>query len=180
MAQDKDVKIIAEKICVSTTGLCEILGVDKSTLTRWEEKDCPKVQRGWWSLKDVLDWRNASFDKDKSPDDMSFIEKKIYYEGKLKEAQLETVELKNKISRGEYIAKDEIVRELSRCFTILKRSMLGFGNKIAAELAHLVDTQDARRIAKLVQDVTADALEQMSIDGVYEARKKAKKEISTP
>jgi len=179
MAQNKDVKIIAEKICVSTSGLCEILNADKSTLSRWEEKGCSKVQRGWWSVKDVLDWRNASFDKDKDPDEMSFVEKKIYYEGKLKEAQLETVELKNKISKGEYIAKDDIVKEISRFLTILKRSMAGYSKKIAAELAHFVDNQEARRMEKLIQDVTTNVLEQLSIDGVYEAKRK-KADISAP
>lgn len=179
MAQNKDIKIIAEKICVSTTGLCEILCVDKSTLTRWEEKGCPKLQRGWWSVKDVLDWRNASFDKEKDPESMSFIEKKVYYEGKLKEAQLETVELKNKISKGEYIAKDEIVQELQRFFVVLKRSMESFSQKVASELSHLVEDVEARRMKKLIQDVTTNVLEQLSIDGIYEAKKKTKAGIST-
>ena len=114
MAKEKDVKIIASKVCVSTSALLEILEVNESTLVRWAEKGCPKVQRGWWSIKDVLDWRNASFKAmtENDIDKMSIAEKKTYYDGKVKEAQLEALNLKNKIAQGDYIAKDEIVEEL--------------------------------------------------------------------
>lgn len=177
MAQDKDIKIIAEKVCVTTTGLCEILCVDKSTLTRWEQQGCPKIQRGWWSVKDVLDWRSASYDKDKNPEEMHGLEKKIYYEGELKKAQLENIDLKNQIAKGEYIAKGEVVTELQRFLVVLKKSMDGFSQKITTELSHLVETTEARRIKKIVQDVTTGVLEQLSIDGVYEAKGKKKNTI---
>lgn len=177
MAKKKDIKIIAEKICVSTSALYDILAIDESTLVRWGQKGCPKVKRGWWSIKDVLDWRSANFEKDKTPEKMNFSEKKVYYEGKLKEAQLEAVALKNQISKGEYIAKDEIVTELQRFLTILKKSMTGYSKKIATELSHLVDTTEARRMEHLIQETTTNVLEQLSIDGVYEATKGKKNKI---
>ena len=172
MAKEKDVKIIAGKVCVSTSALYEILDVNESTLVRWAERGCPKVQRGWWSIKDVLDWRNASFKAmtENDIDKMSISEKKTYYDGKVKEAQLEALNLKNKIAQGDYIAKGEIVEELQRFLVVLKRSMLGFSRKIAADLSHLVEETEARRIGKLVSETTASVLEQLSIDGVYEAK----------
>lgn len=177
MAKDKDIKIIAEKICVSTSALYDIFGVDESTIVRWAAKGCPKVQRGWWSVKDVLDWRNANFDKDKDIEEMNFTEKKVYYEGKLKQAQLETVELKNKIAKGEFIEKEEIVDELKRFLTILKRSMTGYSKKIATELSHLIDSTEARRMENLIKETTESVLAQLSIDGVYETKGKKKSEI---
>ena len=48
--------------------------------------------------------------------------------------------------------------------------MLGFSRKIAADLSHLVEETEARRIGKLVSETTASVLEQLSIDGVYEAK----------
>ena len=150
MAKEKDIKIIAEKVCVSTQALYEILGVDESTLVRWAGKGCPKVQRGWWAIKDVLDWRNASFTKEKNVDEMNFSEQKVYYEGLLKKAQLEAVDLKNKVASGEFIAKDEIVAELTRFLVVLKRSMNGFSKKIATELSHLVDDNEARKMEKII------------------------------
>lgn len=171
MASDKDIKIIADKVCVSTSALYEILEVDESTLVRWAAKGCPKVKRGWWAVKDVLDWRNATFVKDKDVDEMNFTEKKVYYEGKLKEAQLEAVDLKNKIAKGEYIAKDEIVQELQRFLTVLSRSLKGFSRKISAELSHFVDETEARKMERLISETTSNVLEQLSIDGVYDAKK---------
>lgn len=175
MATNKDIKIIAEKICVSTQALYNILDCDESTLVRWAAKGCPKVQRGWWSIKDVLDWRNANFTKDKTVDEMNFSEQKVYYEGLLKKAQLEAVDLKNKVASGEYLSKDEIVEELTRFLTILKRSMKSFSKKIATELAHLVSETEARRMEKIVSEVTTNVLEQLSINGVYETNKRKTK-----
>lgn len=177
MAKEKDVKIIAGKVCVTTSALYEILDVNESTLVRWFERGCPKVQRGWWSIKDVLDWRNASFKAmtENDIDKMSLSEKKTYYDAKVKEAQSEALLLKNKIAQGEYIAKDEIVEELQRFLIVLKRSLTSFSRKIATDLSHIVDSTEARRIGKLVSDATNSALEQLSVDGVYEGKKGAKK-----
>ena len=63
MAEKKDTKVIAGKICVTTSALYEIFDVNESTLVRWAEKGCPKVQRGWWAIKDVLEWRGSTFTK---------------------------------------------------------------------------------------------------------------------
>lgn len=177
MAKARDVKIIAGKVCVTTSALYEILDVNESTLVRWAERGCPKVQRGWWSIKDVLDWRNASFKAltENDIDKMSISEKKTYYDAKVKEAQSEALMLKNKIAQGEYIAKDEIVEQLQRFLIVLKRSLTSFSRKIATDLSHVVDTTEARRIGKLVSDATNNALEQLSVDGVYDSRKTKKK-----
>lgn len=182
MAKNKDIKIISDKICVSTTALYELLNVDESTITRWAAKGCPKVQRGWWAVKDVLEWRNANFDKDKKPEDMNYSEQKVYFEGLLKKEQFENIKLKNQIANGEYIAKEDIVDELQRFLNVLKRSMNGYSKKIATELSHLVDSADARRMEKLISEVTTNVLEQLSIDGVYEAKKTRtqKDEIQSP
>lgn len=172
MAKSKDVKILAGKVCVSTSALYEIFDVDESTLVRWAAKGCPKVQRGWWSIKDVLDWRNASY-KPTTEDDldkMSLSEKKAFYEAKVKEAQSEALVLKNKLAQDNYIAKEEIVEELQRFFVVLKRSMTGFSRKIAADLSNIIDATEARRIGKLVSDTTNNVLEQLSIDGIYEPK----------
>ncbi|MFA7658782.1 MAG: hypothetical protein WCY19_05055 [Candidatus Gastranaerophilaceae bacterium] len=182
MAKSKDVKVISEKVCVSSAALYELFGVDESTIVRWGQKGCPKIQRGWWAIQDVLIWRSASLTSAnvKTPDDIENLplaEKKTYYESKLKEAQLEAIDLKNAIAKGDYIPKENIIAELQRVFTILKRSMQGFGNKIAMELSPFVSPIEARRISKLVKDNTNNALEQISIDGVYEARKTGKNKI---
>ncbi|MGF7431085.1 hypothetical protein PQV03_10010 [Thermoanaerobacterium thermosaccharolyticum] len=176
---DKKVKILDDKICLSTTAMCEIFNIDKSTLKRWGDDGCPKAARGWWPLADVLRWRGlvsvGGIQTERDIERLSLQEQKLYYEAKYKQAQSEAAEFKNAIQRGEYILKDDIVAELQRFFVVLKRSMLGYSRRIATELAGYVDAITARRIEKMITELTLDALEQISIDGVYKPSKKKHK-----
>ncbi len=113
--------------------------------------------------------------KDKFDSDGEDEAKKLKWEAELKKLQAEAAELKNEIARGEYIEKDEITAELQRFFVVLKRSMLGYSRRIAVEISPYVEPLVARRIEKMVQELTLDALEQISIDGVYEPSAKKKK-----
>ena len=113
--------------------------------------------------------------KDKFDSDGEDEAKKLKWEAELKKLQAEAAELKNEIARGEYVEKDEITAELQRFFVVLKRSMLGYSRRIAVEISPYVEPLVARRIEKMVQELTLDALEQISIDGVYEPSAKKKK-----
>jgi len=177
---DNKVKIINDKICLSTSAMCEIFDIDRSTLKRWGDDGCPKAARGWWPLAEVLRWRGlVSADGIKTQDDvekLSLKEQKLYFEAKYKQAQSEAAEFKNAIAKGEYIRKEDITAELQRFFLVLKRSMMGYSRRVATELSSFVDTLTARRIEKMITELTLDALEQLSIDGIYKAprRKKTK------
>lgn len=105
--------------------------------------------------------------------------KKLKWEAELKKLKAEEAEFKNAIVRGEYISKDEITAELQRFFIVLKRSMLGYSRRIAVEVSPYVEPITARRIEKMVQELTLDALEQISIDGIYEPPKKKKASTAT-
>lgn len=171
-------KIINGKVCLKTSAMCEILGITHQAMSQWEDQGCPKAARGWWSIKDVLAWRglvtasgiNTSEDAEK----INLSQKKLEAEIKLKEQKAEESVFKNAIARGEYIRKEEITAELQRYFISLKMSMTGFSRMIATELSAYVDILTARKIEKLITEVTMDALEQISIDGVYEPSKNKK------
>lgn len=105
--------------------------------------------------------------------------KKLKWEAELKKLKAEEAEFKNAIIKGEYISKDEITAELQRFFVVLKRSMLGYSRRIAVEVSPYVEPMVARRIEKMVQELTLDALEQISIDGIYEPPKKKKAAAAT-
>ena len=105
--------------------------------------------------------------------------KKLKWEAELKKLKAEEAEFKNAIIKGEYISKDEITAELQRFFVVLKRSMLGYSRRIAVEVSPYVEPMIARRIEKMVQELTLDALEQISIDGIYEPPKKKKASAAT-
>jgi phage terminase Nu1 subunit (DNA packaging protein) len=171
-------RTIDDKFCVSTGELCAQLGINRKTLTDWEAKGCPKAARGWWPLWDVLRWRGliggGKIVDECAAEESSLAIKKLKYEAELKKQKAEEAAFENAIARGEYIRKEEITAELQRFFVVLKRSMLGYSRRIATEVSPYVDSVTARRIEKMITELTMDALEQISIDGVYTPpRKKA-------
>jgi phage terminase Nu1 subunit (DNA packaging protein) len=169
-------RTIDDKFCISTGELCNQLGINRKTLTDWEAKGCPKAARGWWPLWDILRWKGVigggKVIDESQAEELSLAMKKLKYEAELKKQKAEEATMENAITRGEYIHKDEITAELKRFFVVLKRSMLGYSRRIATEISPYVDAITARRIEKMITDLTTDALEQISIDGIYKAPKK--------
>lgn len=179
MASKQFAKYVNGKPCMTTTALSEVLGITQQTLSLWESQGCPKETRGWWSLKDVLTWKGlitpSGVKSEEQAKETSLIQKKLAAETKFKEQKADEAEFKNDIARGEYILKEEVTAELQRFFIILKRSMMGYSRRIATELSAFVDPSEARRMEKMVSELTVDALEQISIDGIYKpSRKKSK------
>lgn len=171
-------KMINGKICLTTAALTETLGITQQSLSLWEQNGCPKEVRGWWSLKDVLTWKGlitpGGLNTEDGVEKVSWNQKKLEAEAKLKEEKAKEAEFKNSINQGEYIRKEEVTAELQRFFVVLKRSMMGYSRRIATELSSFVDSVTARRIEKMITELTTDALEQISIDGVYTPSKKKK------
>jgi len=171
-------KFIKEKHCFSTQALCQILDISRQTLSDWEKAGCSKISRGWWCIDDVLRWRGlvgnglkteaeAKTDKEKT----SLHELKLTSEVNLKQAQAEAAQIKNKVSQGEYLEKSAVVEDLHRFLTVFKKSLQNLSRKISAEYAHYVDEIEARRIEVTTSKIINDALNQLSITGVYEKSK---------
>ncbi|QDY86328.1 hypothetical protein FQU75_00090 [Paenibacillus polymyxa] len=97
--------------------------------------------------------------------------RKLRFEAKLKEKQAEAAEFKNAVTKGEYIKRDEVVSELQRFFTTLKRSVSGISRRVAMEVAPYVDPETVRMIEQNIADTTGAVLQQMSVRGVYYAKK---------
>lgn len=176
---EKDYKFIDEKLCTTTSELCNRLDISRKTLAEWSDKGCPKAARGWWPVWEVLIWRgiltteeNLSEANMKGTDEYSLNLKKLKYETEYKKQKAEEAAFENEIARGEYISKNEIVMELKRFLTVLKRSMLGYSRKVASEVSPYVDNDVVRRIEKMIMELSTDALEQLSINGIYKANQK--------
>lgn len=172
-------KLINGKHCFSTQGICSILQISRETLANWADQGCPKLQRGWWDLNAVLAWsgvvssegvksRNeAKTDKQKK----STFEKKLYAEAELKEEQLNALKIKNGITQGEYIAKNELIKELTEFMFYFKKSLQNLTSVITGEISHYVEDIEARRIESLISKLINNALAQMCINGVYNGKK---------
>ncbi len=177
----KQVKIIDDTLCISASQAIELFGVHRNTLAQWVKLGMPKSGSGWYPLKDCYDWvlnyklgENEEQDEDGNVKPKSDAARKLLYEAKLKQEQAEAAELKNAISRGEYVSRDEVISELKRFFTTLKRSMTGYSRRVAMEVAPFVDPETVRIIEQNITDTTNNVLEQMSVRGVYSAKKTKK------
>lgn len=172
------VQIIDNKVCLSTSELLSILKVTKQALSQWKQNGCPQVMRGWWSIEEVFAWRgltsSSGLKTDEEIESLCLAEQKLHYEVKYKQLQSEAIQLKNAISKGDYIPKEDIVTELQQLLVVLKKSIQSLSRKVSVEVSPYVDNQQVRVIERKISDILRDALEQLSIDGVYRARKRNK------
>ncbi|EFV78964.1 hypothetical protein HMPREF1013_00848 [Bacillus sp. 2_A_57_CT2] len=105
---------------------------------------------------------------------LSLQQKKLEVEVAFKEAQGELIRLKTDLANGKYLEKELVETELSRFFLIFKKSAMSLARKLAGEISPYVEPIEARKIEKGLNDTISDALQQMSVDGVYYAKKNKK------
>lgn len=157
-------------VLISSAAACKIFGVSRQTLSDWERAGLHKTTRGWWNLEDIIKFRGLgstpAYSREKS-----LVERKLEAEVSLKEAQGELSRLKNDIMAGEYLEEYFVVSELKRFFTVFKRSALSLARKVSGQVAAHVAPEVARRMEKEITNTVTDALMQMSVDGVYSAKK---------
>ncbi len=46
-----------EDLLVSTEQICKLFDISRAALNKWVSSGCPKHSRGWFLLKDVLEWK---------------------------------------------------------------------------------------------------------------------------
>lgn len=175
-------RIIDGKKCISTSDLCELLGIDKSTLTYWVRDGCPKEEHGWWCLREVLRWRGlvgGGIRTETQADAVALKEQKLKADTDLKKIAAASAAIKLGELKGKYVAAEEITDTLQRFFVVLKRSLLTLGRRISVEVAVYVDPVTARRIEKMTNEVITDGLNEISIDGVYTPPRRSKKKNSS-
>ncbi|SEP18381.1 Phage DNA packaging protein, Nu1 subunit of terminase [Paenibacillus sophorae] len=172
-------KMIDETLCISASYTSELFNVHRNTLAQWVKLGMPKAKAGWYPLKECVEWviayRTGSGEDDdedgESKEPKTDAAKKLRHEARLKEQQAEAAALRNAVAKGEYIRKDEVVSELQRFFTTLKRSMVGYSRKVAMEVAPFVEPDLVRVIEQNITDTTNTVLLQLSVRGVYHAKK---------
>lgn len=162
MGDNFKTKKINGKLCIQTGLASELLGVSRQTLSVWEKAGCPKADRGWWALQDVIAWRLDGIGVDEDLENMSLKDQKTYWESKLKKAQTENRELENGIKRGDYIEKKVVAEELTAFFVALKQAMMLLPRKIGILASVSVDIDTAKNIEHEVREVVHDALAEWS------------------
>ena len=170
-----DVKIMLEEngdIQVNTETLAAFFGVSRRTLTNWTKEGCPKLDRGWWSLRDVIAWREGQGKGEDLTDESELKKRKLKVEIELKEVQRDYTDLKKQITNGDYLDRAEVIAELKRFMVTFKRTVTGIPRLVSAQIGMSVEPEAARRIENQLTKTLNDILREVSIDGTYAKKRK--------
>ena len=110
----------------STAETCAFFDISDEALRKWAAKGAPKVARGKWDVKALIEWKYES--------DKSAAQRKLAAEAKLKEAKASIEQIRLEVTKKKYIEAAQVTKDLSRLFSSLKKSFTALGNKITAEL----------------------------------------------
>jgi phage terminase Nu1 subunit (DNA packaging protein) len=161
-------------IIASAETTAAYFGVTQPTLSNWVNRDgCPRHKYGYYDIKAVTLHRQKMEGIGESPEEerdvekMSMTQQKVYFETQLKSARAEAATLKTAILRGEYLKRDDVVKDLKRFAGLLKRSLQGLGRRLSREAAAHVSADEARQFNAIIGGTLDEALQQMSVDGVY-------------
>lgn len=161
------------QVLISTKRLCELLEVSDRTLTDWKRQGLTQHARGWWNLQHVLKWRGEIYNADSEVSKSANLQQmKLEAEIAFKQAQAELTKMKNEIAEGKYIDKEIVEAELTRFFLIFKKSALMLPRKLMGFVTGYLEPLEVRRVEHQMTELVKDALNQMSVDGVYNAKKK--------
>lgn len=167
------IKMENGKIILSTKVLTQLFEISDRALTDWKRAGLTQHSRGWWDLQHVLKWRQIIYNGDsEATKSVNLQQKKLEAEVALKEVQGEYTRLKTDIANGKYIEKEIVEAELARFFVVFKKSAMSLSRKLVGEINGYVEPVEARKIEQDLTYMINDALEQMSVDGVYSAKKK--------
>lgn len=137
----------------STAETCAFFDISDEALRKWAAKGAPKVARGKWDVKALIEWKYES--------DKSAAQRKLAAEAKLKEAKASIEQIRLEVTKKKYIEAAQVTKDLSRLFSSLKKSFTALGNKITAELT-AIDPDMAITAGKTVDETVRDALEKLA------------------
>ena len=156
---------VEEKFILSTKDICDFFNISRESLSSWEKKGAPKVSRGKWDLKKLVEWRLGGGKTESSE------ARKLRAEADLKEAKARQEQIKLGVTEEEFIQVKTVTADLRRLFMVLKRNLRAIGHDVATDL-NSFDVEAALTAKKVVDKHIDDALEQMSRSGIYGSKKK--------
>ncbi|PIC80531.1 hypothetical protein CSV75_01695 [Sporosarcina sp. P18a] len=166
-------KRVDDKVLISTKELWKLLGISDRTLTDWKRQGLTQHSRGWWDLQHVLKWRGEIYNGDsEASKSVNLQQKKLEAEVAFKESQTELSRLKVDIAEGKYIETEIVEAELTRFFLIFKKSAMMLPRKLIGFITGYMEPMELRKVETQMSELINEALDQMSVDGVYRAKKK--------
>ena len=149
---------------ICTAGLCNLFDVDKSTLTRWTQKECPKIDKNKWNLKEVIAWYfDRLEDGSDNPESREYKERgliaqTLYREEKAKKTAIEREQLQE-----QYISKDDLSREWEARIMTIKKGLDEWENDIIPKLSN----RKLSELEQILEEEAHDFLMQFYQNGYY-------------
>ena len=167
MADDNKTKDedISKMFIFSTSATCEFFRCSRETLSNWADQGAPKVSRGKWNIRELMEWRYGGNGGKDSPE-----VRKLKAEADLKETRAAQERIKLGVTRTEFIPASEVKNDLVRLLANLKKSLLAISHNVASNLGGI--SPEAAEVAKTEIDKrVADALRELSEGEVYDGKK---------
>lgn len=146
------------QLIVSSEVLKRIFGVTQRLISDWAMQGCPKYDRGWWNLKDVIEWRGLGRQKGEKKSDEA---KKLEADADLKYAKARQEELKLAEMMGELIPKELVEATLASTFSSIRQRLLALPNDIRAECFTLYP-ENTTGVTKLADKAVRECLDYMA------------------
>ena len=93
--KDEDISKI---FIFSTSATCEFFRCSRETLSNWADQGAPKVSRGKWNIRELMEWRYGGNGGKDSPE-----VRKLKAEADLKETRAAQERIKLGVTRTEFI-----------------------------------------------------------------------------
>lgn len=159
-------KMIDGKLCLTTAKTAEWLGVTRQAVEYWVNQGCPKIERGYYYLPDVLKWRGEGGDEDNIKT-QKLIAEKDYRRAKATQEEIRLRELE-----GQYIHVDTAIADLQKALVALKKDLLRIPRAINIRITTAINPDAGIEAEAEADEVVRDALKQLGTTGKYRPRRK--------
>lgn len=152
-----------------------IFGVDEKAVHKWVNNNgCPVKIVGRskkYDVREVVQWRNqktGNFD-DEGADisSLSILEQINVYKRDALKSEAELKDIKAKIMKGEYLARDEVLSNITNSLAVFKKSLLNLANKVVSMVSIYAPQEEHREIAENVENICKDCLNNLSTGEEY-------------
>lgn len=125
---EKDIRIDGEEILLSSKRCAAFFGVTTKTIRRWRQEGCHCVERGWWNLHDVYEWRMgiSQAEDAQNADVTSWALKKMQADADLKCAKAEQEKIKLEVMRRNYVPMDTVQASWCDRLTVCRVNMFAW------------------------------------------------------
>lgn len=135
-------------LLISSREILRVFSISNATRDLWAKQGCPKVERGWWKLSDVIRWRGIGnrLDRDEESDEA----KKLRADAEYKDMKAKQEAVKLQEMLGNLVPIDMIQEEWAMTFTEIRQQLLKLPNDIRARIYTLYPecSEDVTLIAK--------------------------------